>query len=803
MKIYLGGLIFSILLLLGQAVLVSVLPLESSRINVNMVALMVVSLASIPVLGYTAWQTRRFQPRLFPSWLMLFLAMVCNPVAGIVGVLNSWLFGAYYSPLFLNYFVLIVYPLYFMMIALLPSRSTRRLELIQWLFDALVVVGSITLVFWVFWIQPSLLGGYQNLDQHILSLAYAAGDLLVLWALVMILFRRLSEQQAGPLWWLFGAFSLLLAYDLITSSLEGFSSLTIYGTLREVLLSACLLSISVAGLRQLLALSQPIPGAGRYSLAGWWETARLMMPYLGLGASFGILILSLIRPQALSPLMIAIWVSLILLLVILRQVLVIRENRRLSGQLFQLNAELEQRVVERTEALITANQELQEREIRMAHNALHDALTGLPNRALLIDRLEHSIRRARRDPRYSFGILFMDLDGFKVINDSLGHSTGDRLLIKIAHNLKSCMREVDTVARLGGDEFVILLDGCAAEKYLVDAAQRVMDVFAAPYEVEAQFVYMAASMGIVPGIPDYAEPADILRDADLAMYEAKALGKARYVVFTPELRASALDRLMLEKDLRLAMEKSELHLNYQPILNLVDGTVLGFEALLRWRHASLGMISPGTFVPIAEANGMIIPITFWVLGEAVQQLAAWKRQFPGIPLSIAVNLSARLFSQPDLMHSIDQLLAAAQLPPADLVLEITESAIIQDASVAIKILQACRDMGIRVHMDDFGTGYSSLSYLHNFPLNALKVAQDFVMRILPGGENSEIVRTIVTLARDLGLEVIAEGIETPEQMEYIRRLGCQGGQGFYISRPLGPEEAGRFISRHSIKQIQV
>lgn len=459
-------------------------------------------------------------------------------------------------------------------------------------------------------------------------------------------------------------------------------------------------------------------------------------------------------------------------------------------------------MAERTEALITANLELKERENRMAHNASHDALTDLPNRILLIDRIEQSIVRMRRDSNYSFGVLFMDLDGFKVVNDSMGHATGDKLLINFAQKLKSCIREIDTVARLGGDEFVILLDGCTSGDSLVQTAQRVIQMLATPYKIGDQYAYLGASLGIVPGSPDYDDPSDLLRDADLAMYEAKALGKAQYVVFTPELRSKALTRMVMEKDLRLALENKELYLNYQPIINLSDGKILGLEALIRWRHPDLGLISPGIFIPIAESNGTVVPVTFWVMEEALRQLCEWQKEFPDVFLSVSVNLSARLFNLPDLMNNIERILSQAQIPPKKLILEITESALIQNASVAIQVLKDCQKLGILVHMDDFGTGYSSLNYLHNFPLNALKIAQEFVLRILPGGENREIVQTIVTLARDLNLEVIAEGIETLEQMEFIRNLGCQGGQGYFISRPLSPEDASIFIRRNSIIQTR-
>lgn len=322
---------------------------------------------------------------------------------------------------------------------------------------------------------------------------------------------------------------------------------------------------------------------------------RLLMPYFWLAAAYPLLPLSITSKQVLSPIVVTLWVGIIIGLVIIRQVLVIHENQRINQQIHNLNIDLEKRIAERTSALTLANQELHQREMRLAHTALHDPLTDLPNRALLTDRLKQAIRRMHRDPSYSFGVLFMDLDSFKIINDSLGHESGDQLLMKVANSLSACVCDTDTVARLGGDEFVILLDGTTGD-YMKDVANRVLNILSTPVEFGEHKALLATSMGIVLGSPDYESPTDILRDADLAMYEAKALGKARYVLFTPELRATALDQLELEKDLRLALDHQQLILYYQPIMNLKHGKlVAGFEALLRWQHPNRGQILQGVY----------------------------------------------------------------------------------------------------------------------------------------------------------------------------------------------------------------
>jgi diguanylate cyclase (GGDEF)-like protein len=400
----------------------------------------------------------------------------------------------------------------------------------------------------------------------------------------------------------------------------------------------------------------------------------------------------------------------------------------------------------------------------------------------------------RRDATDRFAVFFMDLDSFKVVNDSMGHLAGDRLLIEVAKRLTSCVREVDTVARLGGDEFVLLLEGLDHNENLQQASDRILNSFSKPFEFDGQQVYTSASMGIVCGTTDYELPSDILRDADIAMYEAKSSGKSRSAVFTPEMRSHTLTRLMMEKDLRIALERQEFSLQYQPILELKTNRIYGFEALLRWKHPTLGMISPGTFIPIAESSGLIVPITEWVINQALQQVSLWQKtylQHP--PLSVSVNLSARLFNSPNLLDHLSRSLAETGVSGNTMIMEITESALISDTDKALNVLNANKTTGVKIHMDDFGTGYSSLSYLHQFPIDAIKIDQTFISAIQPNGEKAEIVRAIVALANDLVLPVIAEGIETQEQFTYIRELGCQMGQGYFISYPLFKEEVERFI----------
>lgn len=441
-------------------------------------------------------------------------------------------------------------------------------------------------------------------------------------------------------------------------------------------------------------------------------------------------------------------------------------------------------------------------EEQLLHNALHDGLTGLPNRALFLDRLKLAIARAKRREDYQFSVLFLDLDRFKTVNDSLGHLIGDQLLIGISRRLETCLRAGDTVARLGGDEFTILLDDLTGADDVLQVTERIQKELVSPFNLGGNEIFTSVSIGVAPSTTGYDRPDDILRDADTAMYRAKTLGKARHVVFDNEMHARAVNLLQLETDLRRAVERQEFLIYYQPIMSLQTGQVRGFEALVRWRHPKHGLISPLDFIPVAEETGLIIPIGQWVLAEACRQMCEWQKEFPTYPpLSIAVNLSARQFTQPDLVKQVQQALEETGLDPRSLKLEITESVVMGNSEVSIEMLKELRSLGVELSIDDFGTGYSSLSYLHRFPVSTLKVDRSFVNQMTDSNENMELVRTIVTLARTLGMEVVAEGIETESQLAQLKALKCEHGQGYHFSKPMNAEAAEEFLLDISTSQL--
>lgn len=418
--------------------------------------------------------------------------------------------------------------------------------------------------------------------------------------------------------------------------------------------------------------------------------------------------------------------------------------------------------------------------------AFHDALTSLANRALFLDRLAHALAHARRH-RHGVGVLFLDVDGFKHINDSLGHSAGDRLLIHISRQLIECLRSEDTVSRFGGDEFAVLLDQVSHTEDAVQVAERILTAVRAPITLEGREITASVSIGVVVPCGEGLEvgPEEVLRQADIALYRAKATGKARYALFTPSMHADALTRLDLEVALRRAVERGELCLHYQPEVDLASGAIVGMEALVRWQHPARGLLAPSEFVPLAEETGLIIPIGRWVLTEACRQARAWLARYPGgTPWVMSVNLSARQFLHPALVDEVAQILHDTRLEASRLRLEVTETVAMQDASAAAATLAQLKALGVGLALDDFGTGYSSLSYLRRFPLDVVKLDRSFIEDLRHDRATVAIVRAVVGAAHELGLEVVAEGIETREQLASAYLVHCDRGQGYYFARPL-------------------
>jgi diguanylate cyclase (GGDEF)-like protein len=440
-----------------------------------------------------------------------------------------------------------------------------------------------------------------------------------------------------------------------------------------------------------------------------------------------------------------------------------------------------------------ANEALRKSESDLQHAALHDSLTGLANRKKLGDVLRSLIERSKADPTAHFQVLFLDIRRFKDINDSLGHSIGDRVLSIAAKRFRRILQAGDTVARIGGDEFAIVLNDISSASKAKKVAYRIQKNLTQPFSLSGNRITIELNIGIAPSDAEYDTPEEILRDADIAMHFAKERD-GEPAIFSREMRSRFLERVRYENDLRHAVERRELLLHYQPIIGLADGKLIGFEALLRWQHSEFGLIPPNKFIPIAEQSGLIQPITVWILNETCRQLQEWRAiSAEYSDLLVSVNISGKHLSNEDLLHDVEAALRSTGLPADALKLEITESTAMENAEHTINMLLKLKQIGVKLSIDDFGTGYSSLSYLHRLPFDTLKIDRSFVNRVGENGEQSEILQTIISLAKNLKMRVIAEGIETAPQLAVLRNLGCDYGQGYLMARPKGKEETENLL----------
>lgn len=446
-------------------------------------------------------------------------------------------------------------------------------------------------------------------------------------------------------------------------------------------------------------------------------------------------------------------------------------------------------------ASLTDITELKDAERQIYFQAFHDILTHLPNRALFIEHLSMAIKRAKRRQDYYFAVIYLDIDRFKLVNDSLGHSAGDDLLVAFAARIRESLRDTDILARLGGDEFVILLEDIEESQYASNIAERLQQALRKPFSIQGKEVFAPASFGVVLNTPEYEQPEAIIRDADAAMYHAKESGRAQVKVFDRKLHEKALHLLQQETDLRNAVHKNQFQNHYQPIVRLDTAALVGFEALIRWSHPEMGMVYPGAFIPTAEETGLIIPITSLTIEQACRDLQEWQALLGSrLKLTVSVNISSRHFLQPSLFDDVKEVLGKCDLPPHHLKLEITETALMEDSEETVRLAQRLKDFGIRLVIDDFGTGYSSLSYLQRLPIDTLKVDRSFISKIheKPDG-NRNIVEAIISLAHKLDMTVVAEGIETPEQYAILIDMGCEFGQGYLFSPPILKSEVGRLL----------
>jgi len=689
------------------------------------------------------------RPRLRSAWRLLALAFA-SYLAGDIAWTVYELAGSKPYPSLADGFYLLFYPLLLWGILRFSAGRLGLSDRLRLGLDlAVVAIGGSAVVIYVV-LGPTLVQSGPDPLQTAISIAYPAGDMVLLVGLGSVLLRRPDASSTHALAFLAAGLLFFVAGDLVYGYITLHSSYQ-GGDPVDSLYMVSIALFAVAGAAQTRA--EPVSDLSsepRRLRASW-------APHIAVAIGFGLLIIE----QRRSPLTEE---SLVIVAVLLAALVSIRQ--------------------------FLAQRDLLQTQGRLSHQSLHDALTGLPNRVLVIDRAEQMLARARRSGK-PVAAVYVDVDDFKQVNDSLGHATGDELLGVVASRLSGVVREADTVGRLGGDEFVVLLEDFTLDAGPELVSERVCQVLSQPIDLQAkgQAVSVTASVGIALGQQGSAD--ELIRDADFALYEAKRAGKNRWVVFESRMHTAAQDRLRLEMDLRDALDAGQFFLLYQPTFDLRSETINGVEALIRWRHPVRGVIAPNTFIPLAEATGLIVPIGRWVLQTACQQAAAWHRC--GRPLGISINVSARQLDDTDLVHEVAETLAVTGLDPHTVTLEITETTLMRDAEAATERLNALKLLGVRIAIDDFGTGYSSLAYLRQFPVDALKIDRSFISAIASSRESNALIHTLVQLGKTLGLETLGEGIEEQSQLRELQREHCDSGQGFLFARPLEPDAIDRLL----------
>ncbi|MEZ5427917.1 MAG: bifunctional diguanylate cyclase/phosphodiesterase [Pyrinomonadaceae bacterium] len=529
----------------------------------------------------------------------------------------------------------------------------------------------------------------------------------------------------------------------------------------------------------------------------WYETClNVLVIYLFNAIIAGVIIQALLKIDAIMAL-VAIVVLAVVYMTYRRYVDDVKQTAAKAEQAERARAEQAEKHIEELKHHISEQDRigkaLRESKERFRHAAFHDALTDLPNRNLFIETIRFMLEKSKTSTGHKFSVLFLDLNRFKTINESLGHSIGDRLILHVAKRLSNLAGEGDLVARFSGDEFAIILNNIESIQDAVNFAELISQKISEPFTLNGRQVFTGVSIGIALSSPDYEDAEDILRDADIAMYYAKEKSVS-YEIFDKTMHTRAVTLLQLETDLRYAIDRNELCSYYQPIIDLDSLELIGFEALIRWNHPRRGLVPPAEFIPVSEETGLIVPITLWILRDVCRQMVEWQNHsITNKNLIVSVNLSGKHFAQGDLVEQVQRIINETGIAPQCLKLELTESAVMDNAETVILMLKQLKQLGVQLSIDDFGTGYSSLSYLHRFPIDTLKVDRSFVGTMENGSENGEIVRTIVALAKTLGMNVIAEGIETIHQIHQLRILGCEYGQGYLFSRPIPVEDAGKFL----------
>jgi diguanylate cyclase (GGDEF)-like protein len=765
---------------------------ESSRTVISDLYSPSYNLIATIILVIAAKASSRISKRLSLGWGILAIAHLSFTLGDIIWAVLELGLKKSPFPSIANGAYLLFYPLYFIGITILPYKRLRTVEWLKRSLDICIVMIAAILVFWIFLIGPIIgSGNTTSFLEKSLSAAYPVGDLILLFGLLVIIYYRSEKFILGSIWIL----ALGLLAMIVTDSIFSYQSiLGIYksGEFLDLGWVIARALTALAGIYQAIAC-QTFKEEDTLPLKSVIIREKISqvlayLPYFWVVGAYLLLQTNHNSEFPINSSILFIGVGCVIGFVILRQIFALSEINLL---LSRLKKSLDERNLQSAE-LNKTNQDLQQEitkrknvEEQLLHDALHDGLTGLANRVLFMDRLGHAIEVAKREPEFHYSVLLLDIDNFKNINDSLGHIAGDQILIEIAQRLKNCIRSIDTVARFGGDEFVILLEHTVNNNNAILGADRILFEIQSPFIQKGKEVIITCSIGIVEGDSEYTNSEDILRDVDIALYKAKGMGKARYEIFTVDMRDSAMSILEIESDLRLAVTNSEFFLTYQPLYSLEKNNIIGMEALIRWRHPSHGLIMPTEFIHIAEESGSIIQIGDWVLRVACSQLKKWHTEYPELDyLSMNINISGKQVIQMDFVDKVKEILRATGVNPKKLKLEITENAFIASQNLVNQTLSDLRKMGIDFVIDDFGTGYSSLAYLKNFSVKTIKIDKSFIDEIVDGDKGYEIIKTIILMTQGIGIDTVAEGIENIEQLQKLRALNCIYGQGFYFSEPV-------------------
>jgi diguanylate cyclase (GGDEF)-like protein len=743
------------------------------------------------LLFWAARRTMSISPKQGRAWLLFAISQLFFTLGDVTWAVFELVLNISPYPSVADIFYLLNYPFFLAGAVQLTTERFTGIEKIKRVLDMLITLVAAMLGIWFFLIDPMMRAGIDNtLLFQILTVAYPAGDVVLFAALIWLINNDPRQFATAPIFLLFSGAFVTVVFDTMYSYQ---SYLDIYqsGGILDIGWILSYLLVGLAAIHQVYATQSQQVVSNRLDNPGkirtWIRSSLPYFPYLWMVFAYLLLIPGKIPTPYPAYVTLYSGVGLVTALVILRQFAALYENSQLNNK---LQTALNQ-VQQQTLVLANTNKDLEteiEQRVRveeqLSYDALHDSLTRLPNRALFMDRLEQALEETRMRLDRSYSVLFMDIDQFKVVNDSLGHHTGDQLLVIIAKRLENCLRGADTVARLGGDEFVFLIENTATENAIDFIVNRIQEEIQKVIVLDGHPIFITTSIGVVLNLRNYETPGNVLRDADLAMYHAKHMGKDRFEVFHEGLRLQAISRLEIEEGLRSAIKNRELELYYQPIHKLKTNEIVGFEALIRWNHPRYGILHPSDFLAIAEETGLTLPIGRWSFIQVCTQIKKWQKAHASFKnCYISINVSGKQFGHAEFVNQINNILDDSGISSSAIHLEITENALIEHTQEATDKFKLLRELGIHLSIDDFGTGYSSLAYIQHFPVQSLKIDQSFIRELGLKKSSTDLVRAMVLLGQDLGLEVIAEGIESPGQREELIQLTCPFGQGFMLSLP--------------------